>query len=190
MSFQVYGQGVDLNPALLGCIMSGGACLSHTGIPIVDQIFGGGSVPHHDSESFCRAWINNWCDGPAGYRSAYHKCRDDKKQFWRSAQIKMKLWPSDDELKKKFPRAGYQELDDYYFNKVEEGFEFTDRRRNNNPPYFTCTARQKYIWLTNRCAHTGEYKAYISGRPGVKFPQFDADRWAKMGTPICGSYDD
>ncbi len=89
VSFQAYGQGVDLNPALLGCIMSGGACLSHTGIPFVDQIFGGGVVPRHTDESFCRVWLTTWCTGPAGYPSAFKKCKEAKKEFWKSARERM-----------------------------------------------------------------------------------------------------
>lgn len=184
-----YGQGVDLNQALLGCIMSGGACLSHTGIPLVDRMFGGWETPRHTEESFCRAWLQNWCSGPAGYPGAHNQCREDKKQFWKKAKQKLGEWPSDQEFEKKYPSASWRpkSQEDTYFDKIEDDFRYTNGYRNSNPPYFTCTARQEYIWLKSRCSHTQVYKSGISDfRPGQGyFKSYSNDEWTKMKINTC-----
>lgn len=174
--------GLDLNPALLGCIMSEFKCLSNTGIPIVDLFFGGGSTPHHTDESFCFAFLENWCSGPAGYSSAYTQCRDAKKQFYKKAKIQMGEWPSKDEFERKYPTARWRpkSKEETYFDEIEE--QYSRPKYYGEPakaPYFTCTARQKHIWLKNRCSHTERYNRY-------RHDDHSPDVWSRMKVPRCG----
>jgi hypothetical protein len=156
------GVGIDFNPALLGCLMSGGACLTSTGIPIIDSFFGASPTPQHNDESFCFAYLSSWCEGPAGYLSAHDQCRQAKQQFYKKAKQQMGEWPT------------------FHDNQINrESAHFNDLERRNRVD-FTCTPRQKYLWLKNRCSHTQRYNHYL-----VQQKDYTAEVWARMKTIRC-----
>src|SRR3990167_5369676 len=72
--------GLDLNDALLCCIMSDGECLANTGIPILDKIFGkNDDLSHYDSCYYREWWYTkgDWWSSTGKY-----ECR----------RVKMKLY--------------------------------------------------------------------------------------------------
>lgn len=184
LSSNGYAQGVDLNPALLGCIMSGGACFME--IPFVNQFFGvGAKTPMHNDESFCENYIIGWCKGHAGYPSGYELCREAKKAFYKAGKQKLGEWN---------PPTG-QKPNDYrnwteedYFKQIEQSKYIDERGYWITPkpaPYFACTPRQEYIWLKKRCSHTQNYRRFY-GWNAMNRDHTEYE-WSVYKTKTCGN---
>ncbi len=146
--------GVDLNPALIGCILTGGNCLD---IPFLNRIFG--KEPVETDDTICFIYFQNWCDTHYNSRlSGYQECRALKQRMYKKAKQSSGQWPSDREFEKRYPLATWRpkSVEQTYFDDIER--ELT---KEGKAPFFTCTATQQKIWLKSKCGHT---------------------RWANMGT--------
>lgn len=155
---QTRAEGLDLNQAVLGCIMSGGDCLTNTGIDFIDDFFTrDNNVPHHNNEGFCRNYLGSWCCGLAGgYPSGYDNCREVKKMFYKNAKQKLNDW---------------SEPSNWW--KLEESLS-----KWGEPLFFTCNARQQYQWLKARCGKTEVYKKFWS-------KDWSLDEWTRIPTEQC-----
>ena len=113
--------GVDLNPVVLGCLLSGGTCLDNTGIPILDKLFGGKDAPliHQRSPQEIHHYFNSseyWTKNGDG------ECFRVKKNFW---------------LKKNPAPPAYHE--ETWIR------DFLSQRQNRGA--FDCTGKQKEIFI-------------------------------------------
>lgn len=118
---QAYAQ-INLNPALLGCIMSGGDCLANTGIELIDTLFGGVEVnqDHHKSYEFKKYYFNSGLYWSQFGETACRKAKMDfyiKKTGWVN-----KPWQDYDTMRGRY-------LQDYEREKGAEIFYCTDNQR-------------------------------------------------------------
>lgn len=141
-SFQASSQGLNLNPALLGCIMSGGDCLANSGIPILEDFFSrAGKHELYTRDDECRD-LKGWCSGNGGYwGSGYVACRETKMAYYKQQAQKKGTWPKEFHYIDGDPEMKY-------FREVEKSMA-------QNPPwvrdYFTCNAKQRELYMKARC---------------------------------------
>jgi hypothetical protein len=141
LSQPVLPEGLDLNPAVLGCIMSGGECLSNTGIPIIDAIFGGNrAIPQYTLDKECRDLRDSWCSGNGGYAgSGFVACKESKKAYYKQkAKAKGEWIPSTTQIPNNYRMAD----DNYNFQLAED---------RHGEDYFVCTGSQRQIYMKARC---------------------------------------
>lgn len=152
-SVQARAEGIDINDAVLGCIMSGGACLGHTGIPLIDELFGNGhyKLLQYTHENECKDFVCKWKTGgnsgnpPPGY----NQCRTIKQAYYKRQRIKKGDWPKDFGQK----RGSYlNATEDDYFAMLER--EWLPRHGDNKAPYFDCSVSQRLIFIKARCGES------------------------------------
>lgn len=144
-SFTAYSQGLDLNPALLGCIMGGGDCLTNTGIKFIDDFFSrDGKHEPYTRKDECYDLRYSWCAGNGRHihHSGFMACREAKQAFYKQKAQKDGTWPEH------IGPAGYPPTEWDYFRSIED-------RKSWSPPYtkhfFTCDAKQRIIYMKARC---------------------------------------
>lgn len=130
---------INLNPALFGCIMSGGTCMDNTGIFIIDQFLGNGvKVPMYTREDECHDLHYRWCSGNGGYNgSGFVKCREAKKAYYKQkAEARGEWIPSTQQIP-----GSYEMVDDEY------NFQRAERLHGS----FICNGKQRQIYMKVRC---------------------------------------
>src|SRR3990167_2777510 len=153
--------GVDLNPALLGCIMGDFDCLTNTGVGVIDNFFkaffgNADNLSYYESDEYiCYCYMNN-CYGFDSH-SDMRECRNAKKNFYKSIKQKLGEWnpPTGTNPNSGNKNWGWTEND--YFEILEEEL---NKHSKGNAPYFNCTRNQLYIWRKHRCGHTEAYKKW------------------------------
>ncbi len=186
MPLNLHAFGINFTPAVVTCILSGGDCLTDTGIPFIDKLFGGGDDTgvYHTRETFCFGMLNggSWCSGPTSY-SAYDDCREIKKKLYKKALQEKGEWPSYDELKRMYPCGGSScDYDNSHLTMIERQKMWNKPGLPRNPPIFTCTPKQSYKYLKSRCEGT---RAWQEWEGHTYYRRWNYE-WDKMPLETCG----
>lgn len=138
----VHANGLDLNPVLFGCIMSGGTCFSNTGIDIVDKIFGGGKEDLSSYES-CQGRTSIY-DPIAGKRECRNKKiafyinhHDDIRNYWASCKLETPTING---------RCNVQQITDWKENLLSNRLRMYGEKFVGYPGYFDCSPKQLEIY--------------------------------------------
>jgi len=146
----IEADGIDLNPALLGCIMSGGmSCLENTGINFIDNLFAGGNAPQYTKQMMCTDLRHKWCgDNYGGWDSGYWKCRQAKISYYVKKKQEKNEW-----------HENFSPSDRYYANDHKEKY-FRDLEKKLTKPnqdnYFDCNSKQREIYIKAYCGNMQE----------------------------------
>lgn len=116
--------GLDLNPALVGCVLSGGSCLANTGIQLIDTLFGDiQNEGHYNTYEYRKFHYNQ---GTWWSSAGKSQCRKAKQEFF----IKKTGWKNN-------PAQNYDYMKGQYLNEYE----------SRNRGIFDCTDKQREIYI-------------------------------------------
>jgi len=137
----LHAEGLDLNPAFLGCLMDGFNCLANTGIPFIDQFFGKGyKDPVYTHKMRCDDLRKDWCN-----KGGFYQCREAKMSFYERKSREKGTWhPRKGPRTKYITGVGYTEQD--YFWVLEQ--ELTP---SQGDPYFNCNAKERRTFIKAVC---------------------------------------